>query len=83
MQFYDPQADIPLGTPVLTFGSSGGSPFVPGVPLGTVTAVQPTPGSLTRTATVKPYVDYGAIQTVGVVVAPPRTDPRDALVPPK
>ncbi|GAA2017709.1 rod shape-determining protein MreC [Catenulispora yoronensis] len=83
VQFYDPQADIPLGTPVLTFGSSGGSPFVPGVPLGTVTAVQPTPGSLTRTATVKPYVDYGAIQTVGVVVAPPRTDPRDALVPPK
>ncbi|GAA1978043.1 rod shape-determining protein MreC [Catenulispora subtropica] len=83
VQFYDPQADIPIGTPVLTFGSAGGSPFVPGVPLGTVTSVQPTPGALTRTATVKPYVDYGALQLIGVVVAPPRTDPRDALVPPK
>ncbi|NUR63421.1 MAG: rod shape-determining protein MreC, partial [Catenulispora sp.] len=83
VQFYDPQADIPIGTPVLTFGSAGGTPFVPGVPLGTVTSVQPTPGALTRTATVKPYVDYAALQTVGVVVAPPRTDPRDALVPPQ
>jgi len=83
VQFYDPQADIPIGTPVLTFGSLGGAPFVPGVPLGTVTSLQPTPGSLTRTATVKPYVSYGALQTVGVVVVPPRTDPRDALVAPK
>jgi len=81
VQFYDPQADIPVGTPVLTFGSAGGTPFVPGVPLGKVTSVQPTPGSLTRTATVKPYVAYTGLQTVGVVVAPPRTDPRDALVP--
>jgi rod shape-determining protein MreC len=82
VQFYDPQADIPIGTPVLTFGSAGGTPFVPGVPLGTVTSVQPTPGALTRTAMVKPYVGYGSLQTVGVVVEPPRTDPRDALVAP-
>lgn len=80
VQFYDPQADIPLGTPVLTFGSAGGTPFVPGVPVGTVTSVQPTPGAMTRTATVKPYVAFDGLQTVGVVVAPPRTDPRDALV---
>lgn len=80
VQFFDPQADIPLGTPVLTFGSAGGTPFVPGVPLGTVISVQPTPGALTRTAMVKPYVAYDGLQTVGVVVEPPRTDPRDALV---
>jgi rod shape-determining protein MreC len=82
VQFYNPQADIPIGTPVLTFGSLGGTPFVPGVPLGTVTSVRPTPGALTRTALVKPYVAYGSVQTVGVVVEPPRTDPRDALVAP-
>ena len=80
VQFFDPQADIPLGTPVLTFGSSGGTPFVPGVPLGTVTSLQPTPGAMTRTAVVKPFVAYNGLQTVGVVVEPPRTDPRDALV---
>ncbi|MEY9933329.1 rod shape-determining protein MreC [Catenulispora sp. GP43] len=80
VQFFDPQADIPLGTPVLTFGSAGGTPFVPGVPLGTVTSVQPTPGAMTRTAVVKPFVAYDGLQTVGVVVEPPRNDPRDALV---
>lgn len=80
VQFFDPQADIPVGTPVLTFGSAGGTPFVPGVPLGTVTSVHNTPGALTRTAAVKPYVAYSGLQTVGVVVEPPRTDPRDALV---
>ncbi|NUR24770.1 MAG: rod shape-determining protein MreC [Catenulispora sp.] len=83
VQFYDPQADIPVGTPVLTFGSAGGSPFVPGIPVGTVTSVRPTPGALTRTAIVKPYAGYSSLQTVGVVVAPPRTDPRDALLPVK
>jgi rod shape-determining protein MreC len=81
VQFFDPQADIPPGTPLLTFGSAAGSPFVPGVPVGSVVSVRPTPGAATRTATVKPYVDFGALQTVGVVVSPPRTDPRDALVP--
>lgn len=81
VQFFDPQANIPVGTPILTFGSPGGAPYVPGVPVGSVVSVRPTPGAATRTATVKPYVDFGALQTVGVVVSPPRTDPRDALVP--
>jgi rod shape-determining protein MreC len=81
VQFFDPQADIAPGTPLLTFGSPGGAPYVPGVPVGAVVSVRPTPGAATRTATVKPYVDFGALQTVGVVVTPPRTDPRDALIP--
>lgn len=81
VQFFDSQADIPAGTPLLTFGSPNGTPYVPGVPVGSVVAVRPTPGAATRTATVKPYVDFGALQTVGVVISPPRTDPRDALIP--
>ncbi len=81
VRFFDPQADIAVGTPLLTFGSQSGGPFVPGVPVGSVVAVRATPGAVTRTAMVKPYVDFAALETVGVVVAPPRTDPRDALVP--
>jgi rod shape-determining protein MreC len=81
VQFFDPQADIAVGTPLLTFGSQNGAPYVPGVPMGSVVSVRPTPGAVTRTAVVKPYVDFAALETVGVVVAPPRTDPRDALVP--
>lgn len=55
-----------------------GSPYVAGIPLGVVSAVG-GPGQL---ATVTPYVDVTALDVVGVVVVGPRTDPRDALLPP-
>ena len=42
-----------------------------------------TPGSQTRTAVVAPYVDFTSLDLVGVVVEPPRKDPRDAVLPPK
>jgi rod shape-determining protein MreC len=81
VQFFDPQGTIAPGTVLLTFGSQSGMPYAPGIPVGSVVAVRPTPGAMTRTATVKPFVDFGALDTVGVVISPPRTDPRDALVP--
>ena len=55
----------------------------PGVPVGRVVTVSGSPGSLTRTAVVAPYVDFTALDLVGVVVEPPRKDPRDAVLPPK
>jgi rod shape-determining protein MreC len=81
VQFLDPQAQIALGTPVVTLGSAGGSPFVAGIPVGTVRQVLSTPGALTRTALVTPYVDPADADLVAVVVQPERTDPRDAMVP--
>jgi len=30
---------------------------------------------------VRPYVDFTALDLVGVVVVPPRRDPRDAVLP--
>jgi rod shape-determining protein MreC len=83
LQLYDPQTTLGPGDRLVTFGSQGDSPFVPGVPVGEVIKVESTPGALTKTATVKPYVDFTALDLVGVVVAPPRTDPRDAVLPPK
>ena len=59
-----------------------GSPYVPGIPVGTVRQVLSTPGSLTLTVLVTPFVDSTSVDTVAVVVQPPRTDPRDTLVPP-
>jgi len=53
------------------------------VPVGVVRSVQGSPGSQTRTAVVAPYVDFTSLDLVGVVVQPPRTDPRDAVLPPK
>jgi len=77
----DPQKSVSPGDRIVTFGSTNGKPYVPGVPIGSVIAVRGTPGSLTRIATVAPYVSYTALDLVGVVIVPPRTNPRDSVLP--
>lgn len=69
-----------VGQRVVTRGSAGGRPYVAGVPIGRIISVGGTVGQL-RTAVVEPYVDLGALDVVGVVVTPPRRDPRDAVLP--
>ena len=81
VEFLDPQLQVKPGAVVVTLGSAGAAPFVPGVPVGTVRQVVSTPGALTRTVLVTPYVDATSADTVAVVVQPPRTDPRNAMVP--
>jgi rod shape-determining protein MreC len=76
----DPQAKVAAGDRVVTYGSRASNPFVPGVPIGEVVSVRAASG-LTRDATVRPYVDFTALDLVGVVVVPPRRDPRDAVLP--
>lgn len=76
------RAPINPGDRLVTQGSVRDRPFVPGVPVGTVVTVRATPGSPTKTATVTPFVDFSRLDLVGVVVQPPRTDPRDAVLPP-
>jgi rod shape-determining protein MreC len=70
------------GERLVTFGSQGGVPYVPGVPVGTVVQVNDNPGSLTTTATVRPFVNFSGLNLVGVVREPPRKNPRDAVLPP-
>lgn len=81
VQFFDPQLTIAVGSPVLTLGTADAATSVPGVPVGTVTKVLDTPGQLTRSALVTTYVDETAVDTVGIVVQPVRSDPRDAMLP--
>jgi rod shape-determining protein MreC len=57
------------GDLVLTWGSRGNAPYLPGVPIGTVTSVHSSPAELTQTATVKPYVDFSSLDVVGVITA--------------
>ncbi|MFE5325899.1 rod shape-determining protein MreC [Embleya sp. NPDC056575] len=76
------QAQVKKGDRLVTFGSQGGKPFVPGVPVGEVAEVRNTPGELTRSVEVKSYVHFSSLDTVGVVIEPPRTDPRDSILPP-
>ncbi len=81
LELLDPQTRVRKGDRLVTFGSQRSVPFVPGVPIGEVTSVEQTPGALTRTATVAPYASFTALDLVGVVVEPPRKDPRDAVLP--
>jgi rod shape-determining protein MreC len=83
LRLLDGQSTVARGDRMVTFGSQGDTPYVPGVPVGVVRSVQGSPGSQTRTAVVAPYVDFTSLDLVGVVVQPPRTDPRDAVLPPK
>lgn len=82
LQLLDSQASMRVGDVVLARGSFGARPFVPGLPVGRIIAVQDSPGALTKTALIEPMVRLGRLDIVGVVVRAPATDPRDALVPP-
>jgi len=79
--FLDPQLQVKPGTALVTLGSPNDSPFVPGIPVGTVRSVLATPGSLTRTVLVTPYADMSSLDTVAVIVQPARSTPRAALAP--
>lgn len=77
----DGRASLARGDVVVTAGSPGGRPYVPGVPVGVVAAVAATSGAATRTASVRPYLRAAGLDLVGVVVVPPRTAARPALPP--
>ncbi len=83
LQLLDNRTQIKKGDVLLARGSQGGSPFVPGVPIGSVTDVDNSPGAVTQTAEVKFYTNFSTLGVVAVVVSGEGTDPRDALVPPK
>ena len=83
LQLLDPLgAPVQVGDRLVSWYVKGGV-YTPGIPLGTVRAVSGTPGQLTRIAKVTPFVDMTSLDLVGVVVEQPRTDPRDAVLPPK
>lgn len=83
VQLLNGRADVKAGDRLVTFGSQADKPFVPGVPIGTVVKLDPMAGGLTRTIEVQPFVGFTRLDVVGVVVVPPRQDPRDSVLPPK
>ncbi|MEU6219899.1 rod shape-determining protein MreC [Streptomyces sp. NPDC047022] len=83
VQLLNGKADVKKGDRLVTFGSEADKPFVPGVPVGVVSRVDPSGGDLTRTIYVTPFVSFTKLDVVGVVVQAPKKDPRDAVLPPK
>jgi rod shape-determining protein MreC len=84
LQVFDVNAVLHPGQELVTFGSVGGTGTfdVPGVPVGVITKLEGTSSSLTKEALVRPFADDTALGVVGVVVVPPRTDPRFSVLPP-
>lgn len=53
---------------VVTWGSQGGAPYVSGIPVGRVTSVFRSLRETTQRAVIAPYVDFGSLDLVGVIV---------------
>ena len=53
---------------VVTWGSEAGGPYVAGVPVGRVTSVYSSLRETAQRAVIDPFVDFGALDLVGVVV---------------
>ena len=73
------QGDVSLGDEVVSLGSIDGRPFVAGIPVGTVTAVDPLEGRATRTATVRLHTVVSELRLVAVLAAVSRQSPRPAV----
>lgn len=83
VELLNAKAEVKKGDRLVTFGSEADKPFVPGVPVGAVSRVEPSNGGLTRTIYVTPFVGFTKLDIVGVVVAAPQKDPRDTVLPAK
>lgn len=66
--------DLVPGEQLVTVGSPGNQPFVAGLPIGTVTSIDPARGRVVSTAAVTPDVDVARLDVVAVIVPERATD---------
>jgi rod shape-determining protein MreC len=69
------------GEQLVTAASVHDRPYVPGVPVGFISQLLGRDGGLTARALVRPYADLTALDVAGIVIAPPRRDPRFSVLP--
>lgn len=79
LDMFSSAAVIRPGQQLVTAGSN---PYVPGVPVGVITQLLNRNGSLTPLALVRPYVDFGSLGVVGIVINRPDRNPRYSVLPP-
>jgi rod shape-determining protein MreC len=53
---------------VVTWGSESGAPYVSGIPIGRVSSVYSSLRETSQRAVIEPFVDFGSLDLVGVVV---------------
>ena len=83
LQLIDNLTTVKVGDILLSRGSVANRPFVPGVPVGYVTAVDNSAGAIAQSATVHLYTDFATLGVVSIVVGALTINPGDALVPAK
>ena len=82
LTLFDSSSTLNVGDRLVARGSSNSRPFVPGVPVGTVISVDQSSGTLTKTASISPFVNLNALEVVAVVTGRVKVNPRDSLLPP-
>ena len=68
LELFDDTAVPAKHDTVVTWGSENAGPYVSGVPVGRVTSVYSSLRETSQRAVIEPYVDFGALDLVGVVV---------------
>ena len=81
LQLLDNQKIVKVGDVLLARGSKNNRPFVPGIPVGVISAVDNSAGSIAQSATVMLYPNFSALGVVSVVLSAGKNNPGDALVP--
>jgi rod shape-determining protein MreC len=83
LQLLDNSTTVKVGEVLLSRGSIADNPYVPGVPLGYVTAVDNSAGAIAQTATIRYYTNFSTLGVVAVVISGLGSNPGDSLVPAK
>jgi rod shape-determining protein MreC len=81
LQLLDNQKIVKVGDVLLARGSTNNRPFVPGIPVGVISAVDSSAGSIAQSASVMLYPNFSALGVVSVVLSAGKNNPGDALVP--
>jgi len=81
LQLLDPAGTIKFGDALLSLGSDNNHPFVPGLPVGSVSFVDHSNSALTQTASVTGYANLNSLGVVSVITTAAKQDPKDSLVP--
>jgi rod shape-determining protein MreC len=68
LQLVDGSVTPQRGDVVVSWGSKNDRPYVPGIPIGRVESVYSSPREQSKEAVVAPFVDFSALDVVGVVV---------------
>ena len=79
LELIDQSVTPAKGDTVVTWGSEGGAPYVSGVPVGSIAKVFANVRDGSQRAVIDPFVDFGALDLVGVVVPSATTSDRAVI----